>query len=153
MEIFLLPPKLQRRGLVFKRKLVTMERVWWVTMEHVWWVTMIESEGLLICVYEWVTLVYGSYEHVPISYGVVTLLKANGYCRLWWCFNKIDDNLNDCAWYMGHTSMSQFHTGLGRFLTAACYCRKWWRINKIDYDFHCWAWYKGHTSMFQFHTG
>ena len=110
--IQLLPPKLQRRGLVFKRKLVTMERVWWVTMErvwwvtmeHVWWVTMIESEGLLICVYEWVTLVYGSYEHVPISYGVVTLLKANGYCRLWWCFNKIDDNLNGWAWYMGHTS-------------------------------------------------
>ena len=29
---------------------------------------------------EWVTLVYGSYEHVPISYGVVTLLEANGYC-------------------------------------------------------------------------
>ena len=28
----LLPPKLQRRGLVFKGKLVTMERVWWVTM-------------------------------------------------------------------------------------------------------------------------
>ena len=42
---------------------------------------MIVREGLLICVYEWVTLVYGSYEHVPISYGVVTLLKANGYCR------------------------------------------------------------------------
>ena len=28
----LLPPKLQRRGLVFERKLVTMEREWWVTM-------------------------------------------------------------------------------------------------------------------------
>ena len=27
---------------------------------------MIVREGLLICVYEWVTLVYGSYEHVPI---------------------------------------------------------------------------------------
>ena len=53
-----LPPKLQRRGLVFERKLVTMERE------------------------EWVTLVYGSYEHVPISYGVVTLLEANGYYRL-----------------------------------------------------------------------
>ena len=26
------------------------------------------------------SLVYGSYEHVP----VVTLLKANGYCRLLW---------------------------------------------------------------------
>ena len=26
--------------------------------------------------------IYGSYEHVPISYGVVTLFKANGYCRL-----------------------------------------------------------------------
>ena len=25
-----------------------------------------------------VTLVYGSHEHVPISYGVVTLLEANG---------------------------------------------------------------------------
>ena len=31
---------------------------------------------------EWVTLVYGSYEHVPILYGVVTLFKANGYCIL-----------------------------------------------------------------------
>ena len=31
----LLPPKLQRRGLVFKCKLVTMERVWWVTMERI----------------------------------------------------------------------------------------------------------------------
>ena len=121
----LLPPKLQRRGLVFKRKLVTMERVWWVTMEHVWWVTMIESEGLLICVNEWVTLVYGSYEHVPISYGVVTLLKANGYCRLWWCFNKIDDNLNGWAWYMGHTSMCQFHTEWSHF---------WRQMVTIDYD-------------------
>ena len=51
---FLLPPKLQRRGLVFKRKLVTLERVWWVTVERVWWVTTIVLEGLLICVYEWV---------------------------------------------------------------------------------------------------
>ena len=39
---------------------------------------MIVREGLLICVYEWVTLVYGSYEHVPISYGVVPLFKADG---------------------------------------------------------------------------
>ena len=31
---------------------------------------------------EWFTLVYGSYEHVPISYGVGTLFKANGYNRL-----------------------------------------------------------------------
>ena len=31
---------------------------------------------------EWVTLVYGSYNHVPISYGVVTLMEANFYCRL-----------------------------------------------------------------------
>ena len=46
------------------------------------WVTMIVREGLLICVYEWVTLVYGSYEHVPISYAVVPLFKANGYYRL-----------------------------------------------------------------------
>ena len=38
MKNFLLPPKLQRRGLVFKCKLVTMERVT-----------------------NWVTLVYGSY--------------------------------------------------------------------------------------------
>ena len=49
----LLPPKLQRRGLVFKGKMVTVERVWRVTT--------IVREGLLICVYEWVTLVYGSY--------------------------------------------------------------------------------------------
>ena len=69
-----MPPKLQRRGLVFERKLVTMERVLWVTT--------IVLEGLLICVYEWVTLVYGSYEHVPISYGVVPLFKANGFYRL-----------------------------------------------------------------------
>ena len=41
--------------------------------------TMIVREGLLICVYEWVTLVYGSYEHVPISYGVVPLFKAGYY--------------------------------------------------------------------------
>ena len=50
----LLPPKLQRRGLVFKRKLVTVERVWWVTMERVigyyrtcMQVTMIVHERLL----------------------------------------------------------------------------------------------------------
>ena len=53
---------------------------------------------------------------MPISYGVVTLLKANGCCRLWWCFNKIDDNLNDIAWYMGHTNMCQFHTEWSHFL-------------------------------------
>ena len=61
--ITLLPPKLQRRGLVFKGKMVTMERVLWVTVERVCSVT-VERE-------EWVTLVYGSYEHVPISYWVV----------------------------------------------------------------------------------
>ena len=38
---------------------------------------------------------------------------------------KIDDNLDDWAWYMGHTSMSQFHT-------------EWWHFSRqmvtIDYD-------------------
>ena len=44
-------------------------------MENVKWVTMyvLDLE---------VTVVYGSYEHVPISYGVVTLFKANSYYRL-----------------------------------------------------------------------
>ena len=32
---------------------------------------------------------------------------------------------------MGNTSMSQFHTGLLRFLTAVGFCRKWWCINKL----------------------
>ena len=31
----LLPPKLQRRGLVFLVNWVTMERLWWVTMERI----------------------------------------------------------------------------------------------------------------------
>ena len=31
---------------------------------------------------------------MPISYGLVTLFKANGYYRLWWCFNTFDDNLD-----------------------------------------------------------
>ena len=43
----LLPPKLQRRGLVFKRKLVTMERVWWVTIECEEWLLWIVKNGLL----------------------------------------------------------------------------------------------------------
>ena len=30
-------------------------------------------------------------------------------------FTKIDDNLNDQAWYMGYTSMCQFHTGWSHF--------------------------------------
>ena len=50
---WLLPPKLQRRGLVFKGKMVTMERVWWVTMERVWWVTVI---ALWILSVWWVTM-------------------------------------------------------------------------------------------------
>ena len=40
LVLSLLPPKLQRRGLVFKGKMVTMKRVRWVTIECVWWVTM-----------------------------------------------------------------------------------------------------------------
>ena len=39
-----MPPKLQRRGLVFEVDLVTMERVRWVTM--------IDHEGLLWSVYD-----------------------------------------------------------------------------------------------------
>ena len=35
LVLSLLPPKLQRRGLVFKGKMVTMKRVWWVTMMSV----------------------------------------------------------------------------------------------------------------------
>ena len=46
------------------------------------WLLRSVYDGLLWSVYEWVTLVYGSYEHVPISYAVVTLLEANGYYRL-----------------------------------------------------------------------
>ena len=47
-------------------------------------------------------MVYGLYEHVPISYGVMTLFKANGYYRYDGVSTKIDDNLNDWAWYLGH---------------------------------------------------
>ena len=37
----------------------------------------------------------------------------------------IDDNLDDLDWYMGHTSMSQFHTGWSHF----------WRLMvTVDYD-------------------
>ena len=45
-------------------------------------------------------------------------------------YQQIDHNFHHWAWYMGHTSMSQFHTGLGPFLAVAGYCRKWWCINK-----------------------
>ena len=78
-------------------------------------------------------LVYGSYEHVPISYGLGTFFDSfcSGYFRKWWCINQIDYNLHQWHWYIGHTSMSQFHTGLSRFLTAVGYCRKWWCINKL----------------------
>ena len=44
----LLPPKLQRRGLVFKRKLVTMERVCWVTIEREEWVSMDPEEWVIL---------------------------------------------------------------------------------------------------------
>ena len=40
-------------------------------------------------------------------------------------------NFHHWSWYMGDTSMSQFHTGVGRFLAAAGFCRKWWCINKL----------------------
>ena len=54
---------------------------------------------------------------------------------------------------MGHTSMSQFHTGWSHF----------WRLMvTVDYDgvsttiddnLNDCDWYMGHTSMSQFHTG
>ena len=44
---------------------------------------------------------------------------------------QFDYHFHHWAWYMGHTSMCQFHTVLSRFLTAAGYCRKWWCINKL----------------------
>ena len=53
-------------------------------------------------------LVYGSYEHVPISYD--RFLTALGYYRKGWCFNRIYCHVHHCAWYMGHTNMCQFHT-------------------------------------------
>ena len=83
----LLPPNLQRRGLVFERKLVTMERE------------------------EWVTLVYGSYEHVPISYGFGTFFVSCWLLLKMMMYQQIDYDLHHKAWYMGHTSMCQFHTG------------------------------------------
>ena len=46
-------------------------------------------------------------------------------------YQQIDYNFHHWAWYMGHTSMSQFHTVLSRFLTAVGYCRKWCCINKL----------------------
>ena len=65
-SMYLLPPKLQRRGLVFKCKLVTMERVGWVT------------------------LVYGSYLQVANLYGVVTFFDS---CRLLWIMMMFQQNL------------------------------------------------------------
>ena len=56
----------------------------------------------------------------------------------------INDNLNDWTWFMGHTSMSQFHTGWWHF----------WRLMvtvahdgvsiEIDDKLNDWAWYMGH---------
>ena len=64
-------------------------------------------------------------ENVAISYGVVPLLEADGNYRLWWIFNKIDDNLNDWSWYMGYTSKWQFYTEGSHF---------WRQMVTIDYD-------------------
>ena len=62
----LLPPKLQRRGLVFKRKLVTMERrsvydgLLWSVCDGLLWRAFWRGRGTIL------SLVYGSYEQVAI---------------------------------------------------------------------------------------
>ena len=101
---WLLPPKLQRGGLVFEGKLVTMERMmgyivfvicYWFTWvirgcpNFIWVETFFDSwSGLgltrpsnTVENYDYevssLSLVNGSYEHVPISCGLVT------FCDSW----------------------------------------------------------------------
>ena len=72
------------------------------------------------------------------------------YLKVKWLLWSVKNGL---LWYMGHTSMSQFHTGWWHF----------WRLAvSVDYDgvstkiydyLNDWAWYMGHTSMSQFSTG
>ena len=111
----LLPPKLQRRGLVFKGKMVTMKCVQLYN-------------GLLWCVcYRliWVILACANFIRVSHVFWQLLVTIENDDVS-----TKIDYNFHHWAWYMGHTSMCQFHTGLGRFLVVAGYKRKWWCINK-----------------------
>ena len=62
----LLPPKLQRRGLVFEFEFGDCGAC------------IMGYNGAYMMGYFGIE----PYEHVPISYGVVTLFKAIGYCRL-----------------------------------------------------------------------
>ena len=117
------PQSFSGGGLVFKRKLVTVEGVWWVTMERVWWVTMIVHEGLL-----WISiwfsslcLVYRSYVHVTHSHD--RDLTVVGYCGYWWCLKRIYCQFHHCAWYIGHTCMWHIPTTV---------IWQWWVTVDID---------------------
>ena len=103
---------------------------------HVFWQLLVTVENDDVSTNWWLwfsslSLVYGSYEHVPILYGVVTFFDSCWLLYKMMMYQQIDDyDFHYWAWYVGHTSMSHFHTGLSRFLTAVGYCRKWWCINK-----------------------
>ena len=70
--LLLLPPKLQRRGLVFELKLVTVERVWLVTMivlERLLWV------WVGACMMGWVTMI--------CVFLLVTMIVLDGLLLVW----------------------------------------------------------------------
>ena len=84
LSLSLLPPKLQRRGLVFERKLVTMEREWWVTTEringyYVWLVTIEREEWVTMKRDWWVTMIV----HEGLPWSVYRLVKYMGHTSRW----------------------------------------------------------------------
>ena len=78
------------------------------------------------------SLVYGSYEHVPFHIrNLLRFLAVAGYYRKWWCFNKLIMIfiIELGIWVL--RACDVFVRGLLPFLAVAGYYRKWWCFNTL----------------------
>ena len=152
----LLPPKLQRRGLVFERKLVTVERVWWVTMERVMGyygtcmqVTMlgiwiIQASGNSIQRVWWVTMGCAWWVTMIVFDGLLWLCLMGFYGEGMVGYYRVN------LVYGSYKQVAILGAMDDHILTAVGYYEWWWCFRNIYHHFHHGAWYMGHTSKWQF---
>ena len=99
------------------------------------------------------SLVYGSYEHVPFHIrGLSRFLTVAGYYRKWWCINKliIKFIIELGIWVI--RACPVFIRALSRFLAVADYYIYlwWWCFNRFYCHFHRWAGHIEYVSMSRF---
>ena len=107
---------------------------------HVFWQLLVTIENDDVStnwLWYWsLSLVYGSYEHVPFHIrNLLRFLAVAGYYRKWWCINKliIKFIIELGIWVI--RACAVLERALSRFLTVAGSYRKWWCIIKLIMKF------------------